>query len=194
MSNEKQEMLPAIHGEKLPEIPQETLDQLLKTAEQNTILASVKKDGGFEVKDAWFNSLTGVICEIDPYLIRWQNREPHKLPYIEDELDWPEDYKPGAEVTIFTTDRVKVKFSLSKVSFQYELCDYVKFLDARGLKPHEVVTEFSTRQVDGQFGTYTVVVPKLVDESKAEEVVDHSAPQPVEEVDAYPEADDEIPF
>jgi hypothetical protein len=187
-------MLPTIYGEKLPEIPEETLDKLLKTAEQNTILASVKKDGGFEVKTSWFESLTGVICEIDDYLVKWENKQPHKLPYIPDELDWPVDYRPGADVTVFTSERVKIKFSLSKTSFQYELCDYVKFLDTQGLKPTDVVTKFTTRQVDGVFGTYTVVVPELVDQSNVEEVVDLSAPQPVEEADPYPEADDDIPF
>ena len=179
MSTGTKEM--AIYGEKLPEIPQETLDKLLKTAEQNTILASVKKDGGFEVKDAWFNSLTGVICEIDPYLIKWQDRQPDKLPYIEDELDWPEGYKSGADVTIFTPERVKVKFSLSMSSFRYELCSYIKLLTGQGLKATEVLTTFTTRQVHDQFGEYTVVVPSLAQDEP--EVVDLSAPQPVEEVE-----------
>jgi hypothetical protein len=196
MRTEKQEMLPAIYGEKLPEIPQETLDRLLKTSEQNTILASVKKDGGFEAKNSWFESLTGVIVSIDPYLVKWERKEPHKLPYIEDELDWPQDYKPGCDLTIFTSERVRIKFSLSKSSFQYELCDYIKFLDLRGLKPHQVLTKFTTRQVHGQFGEYTVVVPHLVSENESDGVVDLSAPQPVEEpeVDPMPGGEDDIPF
>ena len=192
MKTEKQNTLPALYGEKLPEIPEETLDKLLRTAEQNTILASVKKDGGFEIKNTWFNSLTGVICKIDPYLIKWENREPHRLPYIEDELDWPQGYKSGADVTIFTPDHVKVKISLSMSSFRYELCDYIKLLNGQGLKPTEVLTTFTTRQVNGQFGEYTVVVPNLAQDES--DVVDHSAPQPVEKADPYPEADDDIPF
>lgn len=191
--SKKEELLPSIYEEKLPEIPEETLDRLLKTAEQNTILASVKKDGGFEVKNAWFEALTGVIVSIDDYLIKWENREPHKIVYIPDELDWPEGYKPGADVTILTTERKRVKFALSKSSFQYELCDYVEFLNTRGLKPHEVVTKFTTRQVDGQYGTYTVVVPQLLPQSESE-IVDMSAPQKVENVVPFPEADDDVPF
>lgn len=191
MSHEKREMLPAIYGEKLPEIPQETLDKLLKTAEQNTILASVKKDGGFEVKGAWFRELVGVICSIDPYLIRWEGKEPSKLPYLEDELDWPEGYKPGANITILTTERLKIQLSLSKSSFQYELCDYVKFLNGRSLKPTEVITRFTTKEVHGQFGTYIVVKPSLAEQ---DDVVDLSAPQSVKTLDSYPGADDEIPF
>ena len=97
---ETNEMLPTIYGQRLPITSDETLDQLLRTAEQNTILVSVKKDGGFELKGTWFETLTGVICDISPYLVRWENREPDKLPYIKDELDWPEGYKPGADVTI----------------------------------------------------------------------------------------------
>ena len=153
-SPEKQEILPAIYGEKLPEIPEETLEKLLRTAEQNILLASVQKDGGFEVKNASFEALTGVMIAIEPYLVRWERKEPHRIPYKEDELDWPEDYKPGCDVTIVNPERIRIKFSLSKSSFQYELCDYIKFLDSQGLKSHEVETRFTTRQVHGQFGTY----------------------------------------
>ena len=193
MSTEKQDTLPALYGEKLPEIPEETLDKLLKTAEQNTLLASVKKGGGFEVKGAWFSSLTGVICIIYAYLIKWVDREPHRLPYIEDELDWPEGYKSGADVTIFTLDRVKVKFSLSMSSFRYELCDYIRLLNGQGLKPTEVVTTFTTRQVNGQFGEYTVVVPELAQDES--DIVNLSAPQAIEEPDpSAGSAADEIPF
>jgi hypothetical protein len=193
MNTEKQEMLPTIYGEKLPEIPEETLDKLLETAGQNTVLASVRKGGGFEVKDLWFAELVGVICEIKPYLVKWTDRKPDKLPYIANELDWPEGYKAGADVTIFTQERKRIKFSLSKSSFMYELCDYVEFLNGRGLRPTDVVTRFTTKEVNGAFGTYTVVVPKLVDQNESE-VVNMSAPQPVEPADPYPEADDEIPF
>ena len=195
MRTEKQEMLPAVYGERLPEIPKETLDKLLKTAEQNTLLATVKKDGGFEVKKSYFESLTGVITKIEPWLVKWERREPDKIPYIPDELDWPEGYKPSADVTILTAESIRIKFSLSKVSFQYELCDYIKFLDLRGLKPHQVVTKFTTQQVYGQLGEYAKVVPHLVDENQPDDVVDLSAPQPVEETEADPMPEEnDVPF
>jgi hypothetical protein len=170
------ETLPAVHGERLPDFPEEKLDRYQRIAEDNVKLATIgdpKSGGGFIIKDAWHRELLGVIYKSEEFLGKWNGKELDRIPYVENELDWPEGYEPRAEILVWLQDRTKVKIRLSKTSFLYEFCEYTTKLKKAGLKPNEVLTRIATREAEGAFGKYVVVVFLLEPKHKGQsEVID----------------------
>ena len=160
---EDSEVLPTVYEERLPEISEEVLDDLIETAKD--VVTWVKPKGNaFLVDDASLPVVVGKIIDINAYLVKWEDDKPDKIEYLVDETNWPEDYEPRCDVVISTDHGDKIGISLAKTSFKKYFCPYVKMLMDKGIKPNEVVTQFGTWEVKGKLGTFNIVKPTLYDD------------------------------
>ena len=164
-----EEMLPDTVWESLPDIPAEVLDECYATAE-DMVTWMKPRGNSFQVDDLTqpIPEIVGRIIEINPYLVKWENNEPDKIPYIKDELDWPMGYEPRCDVVVLTPTGVKIGISLAKSSFRKQFCPYVKTLADQGLKPPEALTRFLTYEAKSNLGSFNVVKPSRADQGELE--------------------------
>jgi hypothetical protein len=139
----------------IPGIANAVLDSIEAMSEDSVMWVKPTAQG-FMLGEETYESIDGVITDIDFYYCRWSNNQIDK---IHDVLpgNEPEGYSPRADVLVFTSDGEEVGISLATSSFKFSLAPYLKNLKRMGLAPTQAVTKFTTKEVKGRMGTYVTV-------------------------------------
>ncbi len=162
-----------------PRIRDEGIDQVIKLSNDVAIWATLVP-GGFQFKsqDKFVSEITGRLIQITPYLISFDSddRLPAKKPHVESDVEIPEGYKRRCDIKLLASGQV-VGISLARSSMKYQLGPYVKYLDNKGLRPDEVLTRVTSKQVSNSRGTFQVVVFEVVDGEPEEPEVTNGEPE-----------------
>jgi hypothetical protein len=145
-------------------IPKETIDEVIKIGDDVAMWSKVV-DGGFSINDKIITEYDGIILGINLYCVRWENKQPHKIPNILKEEDIPEGYERRADLKILVDGQI-IGISLPKSSLKYQLSPYLRYLRNCGLKPNDVVTRLKSKQVSNSYGTFNVVVFEMLGSAK----------------------------
>ena len=137
-------------------IPDETIEKIISIGDGTAIWAKLV-DGGFSINDKIITEMKGVICGINPYLVKWENKQPHKIQHISDDDKIPPGYERRVDLRILVDEQI-VGISLAKSSFKYQLSPFLRYLRNCGLRPENVVTRLRSKQVSNVHGTFNVVV------------------------------------
>lgn len=62
-------------------IPDETIEEIIAISDNAEVWAKVA-DGGFLISEKILPSLVGIIYGIHPYLIKWEEKQPTKIPLV----------------------------------------------------------------------------------------------------------------
>ena len=122
------------------------------------------RDSGFEFvsMDKTVPELVGKIIDIRPYLVRFENGQPDKLPHCKNDLEIPEGYERRCDIKIETQGQV-VGISLSKSSFIHQLSPFIKFLKNQGLRPEQVMTRLQSKQASNNLGVWNICTFEMVE-------------------------------
>ena len=150
---------------KVPSIPEDKLDAVIDLSDDQTSWVKVI-EGGFKVinQDRFVKSFTGRIIDVTPYLMKFENGVPSKIPHVADDLDIPEGYERRCDVKLLADDSV-IGMSLAPSSTKFSLSPYLKFLRNKGIRPEEVVTKVTSKQASNDKGTWAVAAFELVGSS-----------------------------
>lgn len=153
----------------VPAIPDDKLRAVMDVSgDQTQWLKTV--EGGFKVikQDKFLKNVTGRIISLDPYLMKFENGVPTKLPHVADHSQIPAGYERRCDIKILVADQQLVGISLPPSSFEFNLSPYIKFLHGKGLRPEEVMTKVFSQQASNPKGTWPVACFELVDEQSSE--------------------------
>ena len=150
-----------------PAIPDESIDSVIEMSDDIAIWAKLVR-GGFEFASQGGKivpELVGRMVSITPYLINFDegDRQPAKLPHVTSDLEIPEGYSRRCDIKILTGGQV-VGLSLAPSSMKFQLSPYLKYLKNQGLRPEDVITRITSKQVSNQMGTFQVAVFEVADE------------------------------
>ncbi len=161
---------------KVPSIPDDKLNAVIDLSDDQTSWVKVI-EGGFKVinQDKFVKGFTGRIMDVTPYLMKFENGVPHKLPHVADDLDIPEGFERRCDVKILADDQL-IGLSLAPSSTKYYLSPYLKFLKNKGLRPEQVFTKVTSKQASNDKGTWSVAAFELVGEPQG---TSPETPQPV---------------
>jgi hypothetical protein len=168
-------------GESPPSIPDESIHQVIKLSDDLAIWAKLVV-GGFQFanQDKIVPEIIGTLVQIQPYLINFDagDRLPAKKPHVESDLDIPEGYSRRCDIKLLTSGQV-VGISLAPSSMKFQLSPYLKYLRNQGLRPEEVLTRVTSRQVSNNMGTFQVAVFEVADgEPEKVEVLNNRPEKP----------------
>lgn len=142
------------------DIPDETIEQIIAFGDDAALWVKVV-DGGFRANDKTVPEITGIIREIHPYLVRWENGQPDKIPDVQSDFDIPEGYERRVDLKIIVDGQI-VGISLAKSSLKYHLSPYLRYLKNIELRPDNVFTKLKVKAVSNAYGTFNVVIFKMV--------------------------------
>jgi hypothetical protein len=152
---------------KPPTIPDENIDAMIDLSDDIALWVKLVP-GGFQFAnhDKIVPELVGKIVSVVPYLINFEagDRIPAKLPHVKSDLEIPEGYSRRCDVKILTGGQI-VGISLAPSSMKFQLSPYLKYLRNQGLRPEDVVTRITSKQVSNNMGTFQVVVFVVVNET-----------------------------
>ncbi len=153
----------------VPAIPNEKLQAVMDLAGDEIIWLKTV-EGGFKLvkQDKFVKNITGRIISVEPYLMRFENGVPTKIPHIADDLQIPEGFERRCDIKIRTGDQV-LGLSLPSSSFRYNLSPYLRFLHGKGLRPEQVSTKVFSRQATNNMGTWPVACFELVGSDQPQE-------------------------
>jgi hypothetical protein len=155
----------ATAGETSPAIPDESIDSVIEMSDDIAIWCKPVR-GGFQFanQDKIVPELVGKLVSITPYLINFDegDRQPAKLPHVKSDLEIPEGYSRRCDIKIQAGGQV-VGISLAPSSMKFQLSPYLKYLRNQGLRPEDVVTRLTSKQVSNSLGTFQVVVFEMLD-------------------------------
>ncbi len=165
---EKEEKNLTTVGETSPAVSDESIDSVIELSEDIAIWCKLVR-GGFQFtnQDKIIEELAGKIVSIIPYLINFDegDRQPAKLPHVKSDLEIPEGYSRRCDVKILSGDQV-VGISLAPSSMKFQLSPYLKYLRNQRLRPEDVITRVTSKQVSNNMGTFQVAVFEPVDRAK----------------------------
>jgi hypothetical protein len=141
-------------------IPDENLDQCIRLADDVTIWAKLDKGGNgivIESQGKILPELKGKILSIQPYLVKFNEGVPEKIPHVENDLKIPKDFERRCDVKM-NCGGTLIGLSLSKSSFKFQLSPYVKYLRKQGLRPEQVTTRIRTRMASNHLGSWPIAV------------------------------------
>ena len=162
------------------DIPDAVTDEVIEAGDDATMWAKAT-EAGFAFNDKTVPTLTGVITAMYPYLVKWEEGQPHKIANVANDIDIPEGYERRCDVKMEVGAGQLVGVSLSKSSFKYHLSPYVRHLKGVGLRAGDVVTRLRVLQVSNRMGTFNVVAFEVVDDPGEEAIagtVDSGTPSP----------------
>lgn len=176
-----------------PSIPDENIDAVIEMSEDITIWTKLVP-GGFQFtnQDKMVPEIVGRVVSIVSLLVNFDegDRQPAKLPHVKSDLEIPPGYSRRCEVKIQSGGQV-VGISLAPSSMKFQLSPYLKYLKNQGLRPEEVTTRITSKQVSNNLGTFQVAVFEMVDEAgKSSETPPKRTPPetpPEASSDTYPE-------
>jgi hypothetical protein len=155
-------------GETSPAIPDENIQNVIDLSEDIAIWCKLVL-GGFQFanQDKIVPELVGPMVSIQSYLINFDagDRQPAKLPHVKSDLEIPEGYSRRCDVKVLTGGQV-VGISLAPSSTKFQLSPYLKYLKNQGLRPEDVVTRITSKQVSNNMGTFCVAVFEATDGEK----------------------------
>ena len=163
------------HGSMFPAIPEDRLDAVIGLSEDQTMWLKLV-EGGLKVvaQDKFIKNVTGAIIDVTPYLMKFENGVPSKIPHVADDLQIPAGYERRCDVKIAADGQV-FGLSLAPSSTRFYLSPYLKFLRSRGLRPEEAVTRVSSKQASNDRGTWSVAVFELIDTPEGEAPSEHQS-------------------
>jgi len=141
-------------------IPDENLQDVLNISDDLAVWAKLDRGGNgfyFPSQDKTVTELTGVVKSLSPYLVRFEDNIPHKLPHEPDDLKIPDGYERRCDIKI-DVDGMIVGLSLSPSSFKHQLSPYVRHLANRGLRPEQVTTRIKTKTASNSMGSWAIAV------------------------------------
>jgi hypothetical protein len=141
-------------------IPDENLDQCLRLADDVTMWAKLDKGGNGIVIDSQgkiLPEIKGKLVSIQPYLVRFNESSPEKIPHVDDELQIPSGFERRCDLKIDCGGTL-IGLSLAKSSFKFQLCPYLKHLRNLGLRPEEITTRIRTRMASNHLGSWPIAV------------------------------------
>jgi hypothetical protein len=141
-------------------ISDDVIDFILDIGNQVALWAK-PTETGFSANDKIIEEIIGRIVNIKAYLVKWIDKQPHKIPINPGE-DLPEGYEPRCDLFIDVGGQV-IAISLSKSSLKFHLSPYVRNLKNKGLGPEDVITRLRVKQATNKFGSFNVVIFDLVD-------------------------------
>ena len=147
-----------------PTIPDENVKAVIEMSDDLAIWCKLVR-GGFQFanQDKIVEELVGQIVSIQPYLINFDagDRIPAKLPHVKSDLEIPEGYSRRCDIKIITGGQL-VGISLAPSSMKHQLSPYLKYLKNQGLRPEDVVTRITIKEVSNSMGTFSVAVFEMV--------------------------------
>jgi hypothetical protein len=147
-------------GETSPAIPDESIDSVIEMSDDIAIWCKPVR-GGFQFanQDKIVPELVGKLVSITPYLINFDegDRQPAKLPHVKTDVEIPEGYSRRCDIKILAGGQV-IGISLAPSSMKFQLSPYLKYLKNQGLRPEQVTTRITSKQVSNQMGTFQVTV------------------------------------
>ena len=157
----------------LPGIPDEKIDQVISLSDDQTIWVKLI-EGGFKIvsQDKFVKFLEGKTVDVNPYLIKFENGTPTKLPNATNDLEIPEGYERRCDLKLLIGEEV-FGISLPPSSAKFYLSPYLKYLKNRNLRPEDVLTRVTSKQASNKHGTWPVAVFELAD-PKAEPPKDYT--------------------
>jgi hypothetical protein len=161
-------------------IPDENLDQCERLADEVTIWAKLDKGGNgivIESQGKILPELKGRILSIQPYLVKFSEDGPEKIPHVVNDLKIPKGFERRCDIKM-NCGGTLIGLSLSKSSFKFQLSPYVKYLRKRGLRPEQVNTRIRTRMAKNHLGSWSIAVFDI-----AEDDQDNVKPQQPPKVD-----------
>jgi len=168
-----------------PAIPDENIKSIIDLSDDIAIWCKLVP-GGFQFANQGkiVEELVGQVVSINPYLINFDagDRLPAKKPHVKEDTQIPEGYSRRCDIKIITGGQV-VGISLAPSSMKFQLSPYLKYLKNQGLRPEDVITRITSKQVSNNMGTFQVAVFETVDEKRKEPSDTSQAYAPV---DQYP--------
>lgn len=146
------------------DISEDTIEEIIAIGNDVAIWAKVV-DGGFSANDKTVPEIIGNICGISPYLVKWEGKQPHKIPHVVDDSEIPEGYERRVDLKILIDGQI-VGVSLSKSSFIFQLSPYIRHLKNNGLRPEDVVTRLRTKQVSNLQFSFNIVIFEMLGSTK----------------------------
>jgi hypothetical protein len=165
METQKEKGLTKIES-RVPSIPEDKLNAVIDLSDDQTLWTKVI-EGGFKVinQDKFVKGFTGRIVDVTPYLMKFENGVPHKLPHVADDLEVPEGYERRCDLKLLVDDQL-IGLSLAPSSTKFYLSPYLKFLRNKGLRPEQVLTKVSSKQASNDKGTWSVAAFELIEETQ----------------------------
>jgi len=145
-------------------ISDETIEQIISMGDDVAMWAKMV-DNGFSINDKTFSKIEGVIIDIKPYLVKWDNNKPYKIPNVANDEEIPADYERRVDLKILINGQI-VGISLPKSSFKNRLSPYLRHLKNNGLRPEEVVTRLRSSKVSNVHGTFNVAAFEMLGSAK----------------------------
>jgi hypothetical protein len=153
-----------------PSIPPDNVKAVIEMSDDLAMWCKLVR-GGFQFanQDKIVEELVGQLVSIQPYLINFDagHRVPAKLPHVKSDLEIPEGYSRRCNVKIVAGGQV-VGISLAPSSMKFQLSPYLKYLKNQGLRPEDVVTRITSKQVSNNMGTFQVAVFETADDKRKE--------------------------
>jgi hypothetical protein len=104
-------------------IPDETIEQIISMG-NNVAMWGKLVDNGISINNKTIAEARGIIIDIHQYLVKWDNKQPHKIANVVNDEDIPEGYERRVDLKILIDDQI-VGISLAKSSFKYQLAPYL---------------------------------------------------------------------
>jgi len=145
-------------------IPDEIIEEIISIG-GDSVMWSKLVDGGFLINEKTIPAIEGIIFRIHPYMVRWDNKRPHKIPNIPNDEVIPEGYERRVDLKVLVDGQL-LGLSLSKSSIKFQLSPYLRYLKNSGLRPEDVVTRLKSKQVSNVHGTFNVVVFEMLGTAK----------------------------
>jgi hypothetical protein len=145
-------------------IPDETIDEIITIGDDAAVWAKLV-DSGFLINDKTIPTIEGIIYQIHPYLVRWEGKQPHKIPHVSNDEEIPDGYERRVDLKVLVDGQL-IGLSLSKSSVKYQLSLYLKYLKSNGLRPELVLTRLLSKKVSNVHGTFNVVVFEMLGSAK----------------------------
>jgi len=165
-------------------IPDEDIDAVAALSDDLAQWAKLVP-GGFQFpnRDKVIPELVGTIKSITPYLVKFENGVPSKLPHEPDDYKIPEGFERRSDVKIEVNDMV-IGLSLAPSTIKHQLSPYVKYLRNQGLRPEQVSTRIQSRQASNNFGTWNIAVFSMAGDASAKPAHEVRNVTPTEETPA----------
>jgi hypothetical protein len=163
MKNEERNLTAA--PETVPAIPDENLEAVIDMSDDLAVWSKLVPGGlQFPSQDKIIPEVTGRLIQVTPYLINFDlgDRLPAKKPHVRDDIEIPEGYSRRCDIKLDAGGQV-IGLSLAPSSMKFQLSPYLKYLKNQGLRPEDVVTRVTSKQVSNNMGTFQVAVFEMVD-------------------------------
>jgi hypothetical protein len=136
-------------------IPESILDAVTRQLGGSGNYGTVEKNGGFKISgvEKTIPEIKGVIKDMTIYQARWEQGQMSKLDYTGGECS--QGYQLRADMYVQINPDYELQLSLSPTSLKGAV-SYLKSLQSQGISPNQVLTIFRTKQVTGNYGSYSI--------------------------------------